>query len=124
MALAIRRLTLVALALLLSLSSAACASGSRRGGGGGSMGGANEETTVRVENQAFFDVNIYVERPGDRVRLGDVTSQGTRVFRLPAGTAYGSVRFLVDPIGSNRTARSFDIQVIPGDQIRLTIPNF
>lgn len=81
------------------------------------------DTTVRVENQAWTDVTVYVERPGERVRLGDVSSQGTRTFRLPSGVTFGSIRFYIDPLGSRHGGRTYDINVTPGDQLRLTIPN-
>jgi hypothetical protein len=92
-----------------------------------SKGGAVPEptTTVRVENQAFNDMTVYVvQQAGNRIRLGTVTGNSTQTLKIPRGIVFGptSLRFLVDPIGSNRTASSFDITVAPGDEVKLTIP--
>ena len=82
-------------------------------------------TTVRVQNQAWLDVNIYVVRTGgSRQRLGSVTSASTAVFRIP-DTAVGmgrDLRFLADPVGSRSVASSFNMFVRPGEQVTLTIP--
>lgn len=118
MATPIRRLALLALALLLTACGGAARQGTRS-----SSDDIEGQTSVRVENQAWFEINMFVERPGERIRLGQVPSQGTRVFRMPAGTTYGPIRFIADPVGSGRTAQTFEITVIPGDQVRLTIPN-
>jgi hypothetical protein len=82
-------------------------------------------TYVRVENQAFSDMTVYVvQEAGNRTRLGTVTGNSTMRLRLPRGIVFGptSLRFLVDPIGSNRQAQSFSITVTPGDEVGLTIP--
>ena len=82
-------------------------------------------TRVRVENQAFLDMNVYVLNDGGaRTRLGTVTGNSTREFVIPAyiiGPA-NSVRFLVEPIGSNRSPISDALSVQPGQTVTLTIP--
>jgi hypothetical protein len=84
---------------------------------------ANKETTVRVENQAFADMVIYVLQGSSRIRIGQVSGNSTATLRIPQ-TALGSgtVQFLADPIGGNRTPISDTISVQPGDQVQLTIP--
>lgn len=83
----------------------------------------NKATTVRVENQGFADMVIYVVRGSSRIRLGQVTGGSSAVLRIPASAlGDGTVQFLADPIGSNRTPISDTISVQPGDQIQLTIP--
>lgn len=105
--------------LLLLLIVAACRSGAPRG---------PEEmvppTTLRVDNQGFADMNIYALRSGgERIRLGRVTGHTVEVFTLPSYIATsGRLRFLADPIGSNRTPVSDEISVTPGDQLNLVIP--
>ncbi|MDQ2767577.1 MAG: hypothetical protein M3Y30_10520 [Gemmatimonadota bacterium] len=82
-------------------------------------------TRVRVENQAFLDMNVYVISDGGaRNRLGTVTGNTNQEFVIPAyiiGPA-NSVRFLVEPIGSNRTPISNSLSVQPGQTVTLTIP--
>ena len=84
----------------------------------------NAPATLRVENRAFADMVVYVvSSSGARQRLGTVTGNSTARFRLPAtATSFGNVRFLADPIGSNRTPVSEEIAVRPGDEVVLEIP--
>jgi hypothetical protein len=81
-------------------------------------------TTVRVRNQNFSDMNVFVLGAGQRVRLGFITGLSTLVFTLPADIVRISpqLRFEIHPIGTNRNPISETITVMPGDQITLTIP--
>lgn len=85
---------------------------------------AREPTTVRVENQAFLDMNIYVWRGGQRIRLGTASGNSTTKFNIPASLIFGAtpLRFQADPIGGNRQPISQEITVTPGDEVVLTIP--
>lgn len=79
--------------------------------------------TLRVDNQAFLDVNVYVLRSGQRTRLGMVTALTTRTFVLPrtlVGTAT-TVQFLAAFIGSNRAPVSEEVVVWEGDEIELRV---
>ncbi len=82
-------------------------------------------TRVHVENQAFLDMNVYVlTGGGGRTRLGTVTGNTNQDFVIPeyvVGPA-NSVRFFVEPIGSNRTPISDEISIRPGQTVTLTIP--
>jgi len=80
--------------------------------------------TVRVDNQALLDVNIYVLRSGQRTRLGTVTALSAQTFPLPAslvGTSV-TVQFRAEFIGSNRAPVSENVVVWAGDEIELKIP--
>lgn len=115
------------LLLLLLLGLSACATGARRGGGAQIVD--EQPTTVRVENQNWLDMNIFVLRGpggGTRVRLGTVPGASTRVFTIPRSLVFGAttLRFLADPVGSQRTPISNEITVREGDELRLTIPNY
>ena len=80
--------------------------------------------TVRVDNQAMSDVNVYLFRSGQRTRLGTVTALTTRTFVLPrtvVGTAV-TVQFVAAYIGSNRAPVSEEVVVWEGDEIELRIP--
>jgi hypothetical protein len=81
-------------------------------------------TYLRVENQAFNDMNIYVLRGAQRVRLGTATGVSTTRLRIPSNLIFGPtpLAFYADPIGGNRTPVSQEITVSPGDEVTLTIP--
>ena len=79
---------------------------------------------VEVENQSFYDMNVYVVRGGMRARLGTVSGNSTKVFEIPRTFVNVGlpVRFQADPIGASRTPFSQEISVGPGDTIVLRIP--
>lgn len=81
-------------------------------------------TFVSVENQSFSDMNIYVIRNSQRIRLGTVTGNSTRQLQIPQNLVFGAstLSFLADPIGGQRTPVSQEITVQPGDVVRLIIP--
>jgi hypothetical protein len=81
-------------------------------------------TLLKVENQAFLDMTIYVYRSSQRVRLGIANGNSTTRFVIPANLIFGStpLRFQGDPIGRNRQPISQEITVTPGDEVVLTIP--
>ena len=106
--------------LVLLIALGACA-GRRRGEGPAMRG----ETLLRVENQSWYDMTVYVLRGSHRVRLGTVSASSSTIFTLPrdivgSGTP---LRFLAEPVGSRRTPISDEISVFPGETIVLTIPN-
>lgn len=92
---------------------------------GGRPGPPAPATAVEVRNQAFADMTVYVvESTGARRRLGFAPGASTVVMRIPS-TLIGmgrEVHFVVDPIGSTRTAMSNRMFVSPGDTVMLTIP--
>lgn len=112
----LKRFTFVAACAIV----AACASS----GKGGQAGSGREATTVLVDNQALLDMNVYVIRGGQRVRLGTATGLSKTRFTIPQGIVFGltSVRFLADPIGSTRTPVSDEISVSEGEEVTLRIP--
>lgn len=86
--------------------------------------GAQDETTLLVDNQAVLDMNIYVLRGSERIRLGTAGGLKTTLLRIPPQLIFGAtaLRFLADPVGSNRTPVSDEIIVSAGDQVTLRIP--
>jgi hypothetical protein len=82
-------------------------------------------TYLRVENQAFNDMTIYVLRGAQRMRLGLATGTSTTRLRIPDTLLFGPtpLAFYADPIGGNRTPISQEITVSPGDEVTLTIPS-
>ena len=81
-------------------------------------------TRLRVENQAFLDMTIYVYRSSQRIRLGQASGNSTTRFTIPGNLIFGAtpLRFQADPIGGSRTPLSQEITVSPGDEVMLTIP--
>ena len=88
------------------------------------MGEPAPPTYLKVENQAFLDMNVYVYRSSQRIRLGTVNGNSTTRMRIPSNLLFGStpLRFQADPIGGNRASISQEISVSPGDEVMLTIP--
>ena len=81
-------------------------------------------TRLRVQNQAFLDMTIYVFRGPQRLRLGIANGNSTTRFTIPASLIFGAtpLRFQADPIGSTRQSISEEITVNPGDEVTLLIP--
>jgi hypothetical protein len=84
----------------------------------------SESARVQVQNQSFSDMVVYAVSGGQRIRLGLATGNSTKEFPVPQHLvrAGGTIRFLADPVGSNRTPVSEEMAVQPGDVVSLTIP--
>jgi hypothetical protein len=86
---------------------------------------APERTVLKVENQGFPDMNIFVLPEGsNRVRLGTVTGTSNAYFTIPDYLLRGvrELRFQALPIATPRGPVTQSISVSPGDTIVLTIP--
>jgi len=94
-----------ALFLLVALS-VSCAA--RRSNPYGSRSHRSGSVTLQVDNRHWMDMTISVVRGGARARLGQVSTNGSRTFRLPAGmdSPGVSVYFEADPVGSDQVYRS------------------
>jgi hypothetical protein len=81
-------------------------------------------TTLRVENQAFLDMNIFVYRSSQRIRLGTANGNSTTKMTIPSNLIFGAtpLRFQAEPIGGNRQSVSQEITVSPGDEVTLVLP--
>lgn len=81
-------------------------------------------TYVRVENRAYLDMNVYVYRSSQRLRLGTTNGNSTAKYVIPASMLFGPtpLRFQALPIGGNRQPVSEEISVSPGDEVVLVIP--
>ncbi|HEX6748979.1 MAG TPA: hypothetical protein VF092_16900 [Longimicrobium sp.] len=116
-----RRATLSAtLAVLLALALAAC-------GGGGSSGNNPRPrppaTTVAVVNRDFLAYTLYVSNGLQQQRLGTVQAVSSARLTIPVAfiQTATSLRFIADPIGSDAVARTFNINVSPGETVNLQI---
>jgi hypothetical protein len=104
--------------VVLCLLSAACHQGVNPG-----PPEPRTDTRLRVQNQNFQDMNVYVLAGSQRIRLGTVTGLSTQVFPIPPDLVRGTLlRFEVHPIGGRDNPRSETISVQPGDEVQLTIP--
>ncbi len=82
------------------------------------------DTFLKVDNQQFLDMNVYVIRSSQRIRLGMATGNSTTRMRIPSNLLFGPtpLRFQADPIGGTRQPVSQEINVSAGDEVILIIP--
>src|SRR5256886_6010240 len=82
------------------------------------------EVAVTVDNQNFLDMNVFLIRGGQRIRLGTVPGLSSRILMVrPDLIGYGTeLRFELHPIGGRSNPASATISVRPADVIQLTIP--
>ena len=85
-----------------------------------------ERTVLRVDNQGFNDMNIFVlPESSPRIRLGTAIGKSNQLFVLPPTVVRGgvrAVRFVAAPIATTRGEVSDEILVTPGDTVVLVIP--
>src|SRR5213592_251527 len=82
------------------------------------------EVAVTVDNQNFLDMNVFLIRGGQRIRLGMVPGLTSHILRVrPELIGYGTeLQFELHPIGGRANPVTESITVRPGDVIHLTIP--
>ena len=82
------------------------------------------EVAVTVDNQNFLDMNVFLVRGGQRIRLGTVPGLTQRILMVrPELIGYSTeLRFELHPIGGRSNPVSETITVRPGDVVHLTIP--
>jgi hypothetical protein len=122
-----RRIMLVTAAVLVAACAQAGTSTSTGSIDAGAVDSIPDETygTLRVENNAFPDMTIYVIEPsGVRTRIGTATGNTITTLRIPNRVLGGArtLRFQADPIGAREAPVSQEITVIPGEVVVLTIP--
>lgn len=83
---------------------------------------AAEGVTVRVDNQSWLNMRIYLVEVGThrvRWRLGDVTGLSTRRFEIPdhLGAEFGDVTLQAEPIGSRERVRTDRLMTYPGARV-------
>jgi len=113
-----KRLRWLALAAAMGFASACVTSGGRQ------AAQDRPVTTVQVDNQALYDMTVYVIRSGQRIRLGLATGLSKTRFTIPQGILFGltSLRFVADPVGGRSTPVSEEIMVQEGEEVVLRIP--
>ena len=83
----------------------------------------NQPTILRVDNQSFNDMRIYVIQGGQRIRVGTANGKNTSTFKLPRSIISGFTTIKVEavPIGANGRSVSEEISITPGDELELRI---
>ena len=79
---------------------------------------------MTVDNQNFLDMNVFLIRGGQRIRLGMVPGLTSQILMVrPELIGYGTeIQFELHPIGGRTNPVTESITVRPGDVIDLTIP--
>lgn len=82
------------------------------------------ETTLRVQNDAFADMTIYLIRGLESARLGTANGNRTTILKIPSSFLFGStsLRFQARPIAGQRQPVTEEITVKPGDEVTMIIP--
>lgn len=85
----------------------------------------DDRTLIRVTNNNWSDMTIYLVRSGSQRRLGTVTSQTTRTFVVPAHVIASSnrIHLMADPIGSSRTLVSAPLLINTGQTAEWQLEN-
>src|SRR5689334_6632075 len=104
--------------LLLSLATVGC----HRGGFANTAEGTHGAVGLVVQNQNFYDMDLYVVCEGLATRVGDVTGNSTARFTLdPSFFPTNELRVIATPVGGNGRATSGPLNVAPGQTINFTI---
>ena len=75
-----------------------------------------------VQNQNFYDMDLYVVSEGVATRVGDVSGNTTARFTLdPSFFPSSELRIIATPVGGNGRASSGPLNVAPGQTIMFTI---
>jgi hypothetical protein len=110
--------TVLTTSLVLSLLTAGC----HRGGFANAPEGTQGAVGLVVQNQNFYDMDLYVVSEGLATRVGDVTGNSSARFSLdPSFFPTSEIRIIATPVGGNGRASSGPLTVAPGQTITFTI---
>lgn len=120
--------SLAAILAAVVLATSACGAFSRQPGGADPVMEEDEgpqEITVRVRNNAWSAIHVYVAMGAQWESLGVVSSQNSADYEIPRGMmgGRGEIRLVADPIGSTEGYFSDPILVEPGDRVEWTLQN-
>ncbi len=122
--------TTLAKLLLIAVVTGAATTGCATGGTLSSRAVAQRQTAIRIRNDNWSDVKVYLVHASGAmpVRLGTVTSMSTRRIPLRGAVAsqlssQGSLRFEIRPLGSRRGYMTHSVFMTPGDVMHLTVAN-
>ena len=85
--------------------------------------GEPADFVLTVTNHHFLDITVYLERDGQRTRVGTVTAASTAQFRLRGGALSASRQFrlFAAAIGSNENVRTETLTIQSGQTIEWTL---
>ena len=83
-------------------------------------------TYLVIDNQSFVDHRVFVMNGSSRMRVGFAPGKQLTKMTIPASVVTGAhmLVFVAEPMGGDRPARSEEIYVSQGDEVRLMIPPF
>lgn len=115
-------------AALMTLAVGACSQATTTSGSQAAAPSASAQESgieVRVENQNWNDMRIYVIRDGTAHRLGSVVTFGAKSFRVASTdlSGAGTVQLEARALGSRLIKTSQPIQVHGGDVVTWTLKN-
>jgi hypothetical protein len=112
-------------ALVAAMALGACAPATSNMGGVDELAQTDMRASVKVENNSWQDVDVFLLRGSTRMRLGMVTSMGTQRFAIPGNYLSGSsdLRLYADPIGSFNGWTTQPLMISPGQQVAVTLQN-
>jgi hypothetical protein len=103
---------------MLSLAAAGC----HRGGFTNAPAGTQGAVGLIVQNQNFYDMDVYVVSEGLATRVGEVTGNSTGRFTLdPSFFPTSEIRVIATPVGGNGRASSGPLNVAPGQTVTFTV---
>jgi hypothetical protein len=78
---------------------------------------------VRIDNQNFSDMNVYLVSEGTHVLLGSAPGMSKTTLSLPSGSVSSQwrVRLVADPIGGASAIGTPTLLVAPGQNVYWTI---
>ena len=85
--------------------------------------GEPADVVLTVTNHHFLDVTVYLERDGQRTRVGTVTAVSTVQFHLRGNNLSASRQFrlFATAIGSNENVRTETLTIQSGQTIEWTL---
>ena len=110
--------------LALSLLGAGCAANQSDPAAAAGAESRDRGATLIVENRASSDMDVYVNRSGQRSRLGLAPGSRTTRFTLSPAltTGPGEFRFEAVPITGGRASATEPVTVRAGESITLDVP--
>jgi hypothetical protein len=107
---------------IASLLFAVATAGCHHGGFSNAATGTQGAVGLVVQNQNFYDMDLYVVSEGLATRVGDVSGNSTARFTLdPSFFPSTEIRIIATPVGGNGRASSGPLNVGPGQTIHFTI---
>jgi len=108
----------IASSLLFFLAIGGCHRGPFNNAPAGTQGAVG----LVVQNQNFYDMDVYVVSEGLATRIGDVGGNSSAHFTLdPSFFPSNEFRIIATPVGGNGRASSGPLSVGPGQTINFTI---